>query len=40
MSRWHSWGATAPLWGTGIILMILGFMLVVAARRSVRRGRW
>lgn len=38
MSRWHSWGAAAPLWVPGLVLIGIGFGLVVAARRSVRRG--
>lgn len=36
--RWHSWGATAPLWGTGLLLAILGFALMFAAVRQVHRG--
>jgi len=38
MNRWHSWGATAPLWGSGLILIALGAALVIAARGQVRRG--
>jgi hypothetical protein len=38
MSRWNSWGATAPLWGTGVVLVVIGLVLIVAARREVRRG--
>lgn len=34
--RWKSWGATAPLWVTGLILIVLGVALVAAARRQVR----
>lgn len=40
MSRWNSWGATAPLWGTGLVLVLVGLALIVAARREVHRGRW
>lgn len=36
MSRWNSWGATAPLWGTGLVLIVLGLVLVVFARKQVR----
>lgn len=38
MGRWNSVGATSPLWGTGVILMLLGAGLVFAARRQVARG--
>lgn len=37
-NRWYSWGATAPLWGTGVILIALGVALIVMARRQVRHG--
>jgi hypothetical protein len=36
--RWHSWGATSPLWGSGLVLIMLGFALVATAVRTVRRG--
>jgi hypothetical protein len=36
MSRWNSWGATAPLWGTGIILVLVGVALIYAAAKQVR----
>jgi len=39
MSRWNSWGATSPLWGTGLILVVIGLGLVYAGTRAVRRGR-
>lgn len=39
MNRWHSWGATAPLWVPGVVLVVIGVCLIAAARRSVRRGR-
>lgn len=35
-NRWNSWGATAPLWGTGLVLIVMGLALCVAARRQVR----
>lgn len=38
MGRWNSLGATSPLWGTGIVLVALGVVLILAARREVRRG--
>jgi len=37
--RWNSWGATAPLWGTGLVLVLLGLALIASARQQVRRGR-
>lgn len=37
-NRWYSWGATAPLWGTGAILIVLGVALILAARGQVRHG--
>lgn len=38
MNRWHSWGATAPLWVPGLVLVVIGLALVATARRIVRRG--
>lgn len=38
MSRWHSWGAAAPLWVPGLAFIALGLVLVAAAAKSVRRG--
>ncbi len=37
--RWNSWGATAPLWGPGVILAVVGLVLIAAAVKQVgRRG--
>ncbi len=37
--RWNSWGATAPLWGPGLIFVVGGLALIYAARKQVsRRG--
>jgi len=38
--RWNSWGATAPLWGAGLVLVLVGLVLIAAARREMRRGPW
>lgn len=36
--RWNSWGATAPLWGSGILLVVIGLVLIAVALGQVRRG--
>jgi len=38
MNRWHSWGATSPLWGTGLLLAAVGVALIVIGIGQVRRG--
>ena len=37
VSRWNSWGATAPLWGTGLVLGLIGLVLIAVALGQVRR---
>lgn len=37
IDRWYSWGATSPLWGTGLALIGVGVALVAAAYREVHR---
>lgn len=37
-NRWNSWGATAPLWVTGLVLIAIGLALLGAAGRTVARG--
>lgn len=37
-SRWNSVGAAAPLWGTGVVLVLIGLALIGAGVRSVRHG--
>jgi hypothetical protein len=36
MSRWDSWSSSAPLWGTGIALVVLGVALILAGRKVTR----
>ena len=38
MNRWNSMGATAPLWGTGLVLVLVGAVLILVARKEMRRG--
>lgn len=38
MGRWNSVGATSPLWGTGVVLVLLGLVLIAVARKELRRG--
>lgn len=35
-NRWRSWKSAAPLWGTGVILIVLGVALVAAGRKAAR----
>lgn len=34
--RWNNAAATAPLWGTGALLVLVGLALIVAARKAMR----
>lgn len=36
MGRWNNAAATAPLWITGLILIVAGIGLLFATRRAMR----
>ncbi len=38
-NRWHTWGAASPIWGSGLILLVLGMVLLHAGLKAVRDAR-